>query len=88
MKIYSVNDPEFKPYGKVLGYNTSCLVKALDEATPLPDGVEYVMSCADLEYTKAFGQLQNNAYGGMPAITTGDRPYRRAHGQGKHHDPQ
>ncbi|MBR5116271.1 MAG: DUF4867 family protein [Lachnospiraceae bacterium] len=66
MKIYSVNDPEFKPYGKVLGYDTGCLVKALDETTPLPDGVEYVMSCASLEYTCDFGVLQNNAYGGMP----------------------
>ena len=66
MKIYSVNDPEFKPYGKVLGYSTDCLVKALDESTPLPEGVEYVMSCAALEYTCDFGVLQNNAYGGMP----------------------
>ncbi|MBP5607403.1 MAG: DUF4867 family protein [Lachnospiraceae bacterium] len=66
MKIYSVNDPEFKPYGKVLGYDTACLVKALDESTPLPEGVEYVMSCAPLEYTCDFGILQNNAYGGMP----------------------
>ncbi len=67
MKIYSVLDKEFAPYGKVLtGYDVSDLIKALDEKTPLPDGVEYVMSCADLEYTKAFGVLQNNAYGGMP----------------------
>ena len=62
MKIYSVLDKEFAPYGKVLtGYDVSDLIKALDEKTPLPDGVEYVMSCADLEYTKAFGVLQNNA---------------------------
>lgn len=66
MKIYSVNDPEFKPYGKVLGYDVNGLVKALDDSTPLPDGVEYVMSSAALEYTDAFGVLQNNAYGGMP----------------------
>lgn len=67
MKIYDVTDREFAPYGKVLtGYNTDALLKALDEKTPLPEGVEYVMSCADLEYTDAFGALQNNAYGGMP----------------------
>ena len=67
MKIYSVTDPEFKPYGKVLaGYDTTALLKALDEKTPLPDGVDYVMSCAPLEYTDLFGALQNNAYGGMP----------------------
>ena len=67
MKIYSVLDKEFAPYSKVLtGYDVSDLIKALDEKTPLPDGVEYVMSCAALEYTNAFGVLQNNAYGGMP----------------------
>lgn len=67
MKIYSVTDPEFAAYGKVLeGYDTTSLLKALDEKTPLPDGVDYVMSVADLEYTDIFGQLQNNAYGGMP----------------------
>lgn len=67
MVIKSVNDPEFKKYGKVLeGYNVAPLLKALDEKTPLPEGVEYVMSCADLEYTDLFGQFTNNAYGGMP----------------------
>ncbi len=67
MKIYSVMDKEFAPYGKVLGgYDTDSLMKALDETTPLPDGVEYVMSEASLECTEVFGQLQNNAYGGMP----------------------
>lgn len=67
MKIYSVTDKEFAPYGKVLdGYDTAELLKALDESTPLPDGVEYVMSEAALECTAIFGKLQNNAYGGMP----------------------
>ncbi len=67
MKIYSVLDKEFAPYGKVLeGYDTSCLLKALEEGTPLPEGVAYVPSVACLEYTDIFGKLQNNAYGGMP----------------------
>ncbi|MCR4762521.1 MAG: DUF4867 family protein [Lachnospiraceae bacterium] len=67
MKIYSVTDAEFKPYGKVLaGYQTDALCRALDEKTPLPEGVDYVMSEAALEYTDLFGSLQNNAYGGMP----------------------
>ena len=30
MKIHSIYDPEFKPYGQVLeGYDTACLLKAL-----------------------------------------------------------
>ncbi len=67
MKIYSVTDKEFAPYGKVLsGYDTTELMNALDKTTPLPDGVEYVMSEASLECTAIFGELQNNAYGGMP----------------------
>ncbi len=67
MEIKKVTDPEFAAYGKVLeGYDLSSLVKALDEKTPLPEGVEYVGSCADLEYTDTFGLLQNNVYGGMP----------------------
>ncbi|MBQ7678279.1 MAG: DUF4867 family protein [Butyrivibrio sp.] len=67
MKIYSVTDPEFVPYGKVLeGYQTEALCKALEDKTPLPENVAYVMSEAALEYTPLFGALQNNAYGGMP----------------------
>ena len=67
MEILKVTDPEFAAYGKVLeGYDVSGLLKALEEKTPLPEGVEYVMSEAALEYTEAFGALQNNAYGGMP----------------------
>lgn len=67
MKIYSVLDKEFAPYGKVLGgYDTSALLKALDGETPLPDGVDYIASVAALENNAIFGELQNNAYGGMP----------------------
>ncbi len=68
MKIYSVLDKEFAPYGKVLdGYDTACLLKALENETPQPtDSVAYVPSVAALESTCMFGLLQNNAYGGMP----------------------
>ena len=67
MEIKKVTDPEFAAYGKVLeGYDFSSLTKALAEKTPLPAGVEYVGSVPALEYTDAFGVLQNNVYGGMP----------------------
>jgi len=67
MKIYSVHDPEFVSYGKVLeGYDTTCLLNAM-KAIPLPeDGVAYEPSIPALEATCLYGQLQNNAYGGMP----------------------
>lgn len=42
MKIYSIHDPEFIPYGKVIeGYDVSCLLNAM-ETIPLPEaGVAY-----------------------------------------------
>ena len=41
MKIYSVCDPEFKAYGKVLeGYDTAELLEAM-RAIPLPEGTAY-----------------------------------------------
>ena len=67
MKIYSVYDPEFKPYGKVLdGYNTGALRAAMN-TIPLPEtGTAYEPSIPVLEATCLYGQFQNNAYGGMP----------------------
>ena len=67
MKIYSVNDQEFKPYGQLLtGYDTACLVKAMN-TIPLPEeGTAYEPSIPTLEATCLYGQFQNNAYGGMP----------------------
>lgn len=67
MKIYSVLDPEFRPYGRVLeGYDTAPLTAALEEKTPLPDGVEYVPSEAALELLPVMAQIRDNVYGGMP----------------------
>ena len=67
MKIESVYDRSFKPYGQVLtGYDTSALIQVMGRI-PLPEtGVVYEPSIASLEANTIFGQLQNNAYGGMP----------------------
>ncbi len=67
MKIGSVYDPAFAPYGKVLeGYDTGCLISAM-KTIPLPEsGTAYEPSIPALEATCLFGQFQNNAYGGMP----------------------
>ena len=67
MKIYSVSDPEFRPYGKVLtGYDTSELVAAMN-AIPLPEnGTAYEPAIASLEACRIFKCLGNRAYGGMP----------------------
>ena len=67
MKIYSVYDPEFRPYGQVLeGYDTAPIVEALANHTPLPEGVEYVPSEPALESLPVKKQMQDHVFGGMP----------------------
>lgn len=67
MHIYSVYDAEFRPYGRVLeGYDTAELVKALEDKTPLPEGVEYVPGDKVLEELPVYAQIRDQVYGGMP----------------------
>ena len=50
MKVYNVTDERFKKYGKIVkGIDFSGLVKALEESTPLPEGVAYVPGLDVLE---------------------------------------
>ena len=52
MHIYSVTDPEFKPYGRVWDDVPSALTAPLTEAlsaTPIPEGSKYVASAPELE---------------------------------------
>ncbi len=68
MKLYSVYDPEFAPYGQVLdSYDTSELLAAM-ESVPHPEsGVAYQPSIDTLEAcTDLFNELSNRAFGGMP----------------------
>ena len=64
MTIYSVLDPEFKPYGKVLtGYDTLELMQAM-EAIPLPEeGTAYRPGIESLEACSIFTELQDRQYG-------------------------
>ncbi len=67
MKIHSVFDAEFKPYGKVLaGYDTSELLQAM-AAIPLPEaGTAYEPALPALESCAVFREFGERAYGGMP----------------------
>ncbi len=67
MKIHSVFDPEFRPYGKVLkGYDTAELLSAM-AAVPLPAaGTAYEPAIPALEACAVFAELGERAYGGMP----------------------
>ena len=67
MTIYSVFDPEFREYGKVLtGYDTNELVEAMKKVEMPSEGVAYEPWIDSLEACKIFGELGENAFGGMP----------------------
>ena len=67
MKIKSVFDKEFAPYGQVHeGYELDGLLAAMKEI-PLPDeGTAYQPAIPVLEAQAVFRQFERNAFGGMP----------------------
>lgn len=67
MKIYSVYEKEFAPYGRVAaGLDTAALLAALQK-TPQPEtGVEYVPQDESLQSLPFAQQAQDHLYGGMP----------------------
>ena len=67
MKIYSVYDSEFAPYGRVMeGYDTAALCKAM-RRFPLPEsGTAYEPSLLELESAGLYSALRDSAFGGMP----------------------
>ena len=68
MKLYSVRDKEFRPYGRVIeGYDFSGLISVLKTDTPCPEnGTVYVASDEKLEGLDAAKVLGGNIYGRMP----------------------
>ncbi len=68
MKLYSVKDSEFRPYGRVIdGYDFSELISVLKASTPCPDSdTVYVASDKKLETLDAAKILEANIYGRMP----------------------
>ncbi len=67
MKLYSVNDPEFATYGRVLsGYDFTELLDALEKTTPNGPGVIYEPSVKSLEACAVYKDLKDREYGGMP----------------------
>jgi hypothetical protein len=66
MEIKKVTDAAFKKYGKVVqGIDFGPLVEALAK-TPVPEGVDYLPSVAELEATPTFAQLQTKSFGELP----------------------
>ena len=67
MKVYSVFDEAFKPYGKVLeGYDTTELMAAMEKIALPESGTAYESGIASLEECRIFKCFQDRAYGGMP----------------------
>lgn len=68
MKIYSVNDPEFKPYGQIVTGLDSTVQQILPvlSQTPITDGVEYVPEEPRLQELSAAKVISRHCYGGMP----------------------
>ena len=68
MKIYSVYDPEFKPYGQVVTGLEDTIREILEalEKTPLEQGVNYVAEEPILQELPAMTEISEHLYGGMP----------------------
>ena len=68
MKIYSVFDPAFKPYGQVVQGMDTAIAEILEELkkTPVPEGVGYVPEEAGLQELPAATEVSEYLYGGMP----------------------
>ena len=66
MKIWSVNDAEFKEYGRVVdNVDFSELVEAMKK-TPVPEGVVYEPGIKELESLAVAKEISNVVYGEMP----------------------
>ena len=66
MKIHQVTDKEFRKYGRVIkGIDFSELVEKMQD-TPLPEGVVYEPSVAELEVLSVFDELKVKTYGELP----------------------
>lgn len=68
VKVYSVFDIEFKPYGRIVkGYDFTPLCNYMENNTDIPEnGNMYFPSIADMEALPVFSEVQNTLYGGMP----------------------
>lgn len=66
-KVFSVNDPAFKTYGRVvLGYDFSELEKYMNEKTSVPEnGNMYVASVPEMEKSEVAEQVKSILYGDM-----------------------
>lgn len=68
MNIYSVLDPEFKPYGQIVTGMEDTVQELLAglSKTPLPEATGYVPEEPILQELPAMTEISEHCYGGMP----------------------
>ena len=68
MKIYSVLDAAFRPYGQVVAGMEEAAAEILSvlKDAPQPEGVDYVAEYAPLQELSAMVEVSEHLYGGMP----------------------
>ena len=67
MKIYSIYDAEFKPYGQVLeGYDTKALCQAMMKIDLPQEGTAYEPGIDSLEACAVTADFRDRGFGGMP----------------------
>mgnify|MGYP004494886761 CR=1 FL=1 len=68
MKVFSVTDPEFKPYGRVVTGLDAAKTEILAALanTPLPAATDYVAEDAALQELPAAVEVSEHLFGGMP----------------------
>lgn len=66
LPLYSVLEPAFAPYGRILSGDTDALERVM-AASPLPEaGNRYVASLPELEALPLLRELSESVFGGMP----------------------
>ena len=68
VKIYSVFDDEFLPYGRIVkGYNFTEIIAYMEQHTAIPEnGNVYYPSIEAMEALPVFAEVQHTLYGDMP----------------------
>ncbi len=67
VKIYSVKDKEFAPFGRIVtGYDFSGLISYMEEKTDIPEnGNKYIASDPEMEKDAVMTEIKNGFYGGL-----------------------
>ncbi len=67
LKIYSVNDPEFDTFGRIIkDFNSAEIISEAEKIKMPVDGSCYYPSVAAFENTKAYELIKNEFFGSLP----------------------